>query len=291
MTVEGQVQGCCIYPISSAGDKDSWSANSRNRTATVISIYMKCNKASTYEMQKMFTHLFHVSWGQCVFSTVMNGKLLINWCNHHTKKEKNRWVFRQNACNRIDEINCHVGAKSLVCLPEHVSHFSTLHQIINHGIYATNYHSQRILWRIPLKTFLKNCVNKCLFPGFPFSHAPLMQSIFLWAQHSSPYFHERMVRLLTIAETNKLFREKPTNHANFGHFKTWVNFLSVWTSLKLKMFDLQGLNFRSFAQKHEHTQATTYYWKLKEMKWKQTFLKSWNWAKKNTINILKIGDL
>ena len=88
MTVEGQVQGCCLYPISSAGDKDSWSANSRNRTATVISICMKCNKASTYEMQKMFTHLFHVSWGQCVFSTVMNGKLLINWCNHHTKKRK-----------------------------------------------------------------------------------------------------------------------------------------------------------------------------------------------------------
>ena len=148
MTVEGQVQGCCIYPISSAGDKDSWSANSRNRKATVLSIYMKCSKASTYEMQKMFTHLFHVSWGQCVFSTVMNGKLLINWCNHHTKKEKNRWVFRQNACNRINEIYCHVGAKSLVCLPEHVSHFSTLHQIINHSIYSLNYHSQRILCRI-----------------------------------------------------------------------------------------------------------------------------------------------
>ena len=49
---------------------------------------MKCIKASTYEIQKMFTHLLHVSWGQCVFSTVMNGKLLINWCNHHTKKKK-----------------------------------------------------------------------------------------------------------------------------------------------------------------------------------------------------------
>ena len=80
----------------------------------------------------------------------------------------------------------------------------------------------------PSKTFSKNrIVNRCQTPGFPFSHAPLMQSIFLWAQHSSPYFHERMVRLLTIAETNKLSREKPTNHTNFGNFKTWVNFLSV----------------------------------------------------------------
>ena len=107
-------------------------------------------------MQKMLTHLFHVSWGQCVFSTVMNGKLLINWCNHHTKKKKKQWVFRQNACNRKDEIYCHVGAKSLICLPEHVSHFSTIHHLINHSIYSTNYHSQRILesWN-PLKNIFQ----------------------------------------------------------------------------------------------------------------------------------------
>ena len=120
-------------------------------------------------MQKMFTHLSHVSWGQCVFSTVMNGKLLINWCNHHTKKKKNRWVFRQNACNRIDEIYYHVGAKSLVCLPEHVSHFSTLHQIINHSIYSTNYHFQRILCRIlesPQKHFWRIVLINAYPPDF-----------------------------------------------------------------------------------------------------------------------------
>ena len=57
------------------------------------------------------------------------------------------------------------------------------------------------------------------------------------------------------------------------------------------MFDLKGLNFRSFAQKHEHTQASTYYWKLKRNEMKTNIPKILELGEKNTINILKIGDL
>ena len=59
------------------------------------------------------------------------------------------------------------------------------------------------------------------------------------------------------------------------------------------MFDLQGLNFRYFAQKHEYTQATRYYWKLGESftEMKTKIPKILELDGKNIINILKIGDL